>query len=324
MNKNFNYFRDPETGSILKKKGNFLYSNKNKYEIINNIPRFVDSNNYSSDFGFQWNAFPKTQLDSYSELNISEKRLSNAINLPLKKLHNKYVLEAGSGAGRFTEILIKYKAIVHTFDYSNAVDANSLNNSNKNDDLLISQADIRKIPYPKKFYDFVVCLGVIQHTPNSEKSIKSLWKMLKPGGVLVFDHYLFNLKNFLPPPFGQALEIYRFFILLFKKKYRFKIVKKLVDFWFPIHWYFKNNYIVTRILRRLSPVIFYYNILPLKNKKMHYEWSLLDTHDSTTDHYRNLSTFKKINKILVNIGAVNIILSKNSNGICVSCNKPIK
>jgi 2-polyprenyl-3-methyl-5-hydroxy-6-metoxy-1,4-benzoquinol methylase len=323
MNKNFEYFRDPETGLPLTKNDDFLLIKNKRFKIINDIPRFVSSINYSADFGFQWNTFPKTQLDSYSGLNISEKRLSDALNLPLNKLKGKYILEAGSGAGRFTEILIKYGAIVHSFDYSNAVEANSSNNG-ENEEFLLAQADIMQIPYQKKFYDFVICLGVIQHTPNSKESILSLWTMLKPGGALVFDHYMFSLKTFLPPPFGQALEIYRFFILKFKKKYRFKIIKKIVDFWFPIHWKFKKNYFMTRILRRLSPVIFYYGSLPLKDKNMHYEWSLLDTHDSTTDYYRNLTTFKKIKKILNEIGAANIVFSKNGNGICVSCMKEIK
>ena len=78
------------------------------------------------------------------------------------------VLEVGSGAGRFTEILLKHGAIVHSIDYSNAVDANAINNGH-HENLTLVQADIRRIPFPKAIYDYVVCLGVIQHTPNSEE-----------------------------------------------------------------------------------------------------------------------------------------------------------
>ena len=88
-----------------------------------------------------------------------------------------------------------------------------------------------------------------------------------------------------------------------------------------VHWKFRNNYLFTRILRRISPVL-YYNILPLKDKKMHYEWSLLDNYDSTTDYYRHSTTINKIKEILSNIKAENITLTKNGNGICVSCVKP--
>ena len=61
---------------------------------------------------------------------------------------NKKVLEAGSGAGRFTEILLKYGAVVDSFDYSSAVEANAKNNGH-HDNLVLVQADIRKMPFPK-------------------------------------------------------------------------------------------------------------------------------------------------------------------------------
>ena len=39
-----------------------LHSNENVYKIINGIPRFVDSKNYSNSFSYQWNFWPKIQL----------------------------------------------------------------------------------------------------------------------------------------------------------------------------------------------------------------------------------------------------------------------
>ena len=45
------------------------------YLIIDGIPRFVELNNYSESFGYQWNIHQKTQLDSYTGLPISKKRL---------------------------------------------------------------------------------------------------------------------------------------------------------------------------------------------------------------------------------------------------------
>ena len=35
--------------------------------IKNGIPRFVPYDNYSDSFGYQWNIFIKTQLDSYTK-----------------------------------------------------------------------------------------------------------------------------------------------------------------------------------------------------------------------------------------------------------------
>ena len=53
---------------IVKDKVYFECNNcKKNYSIVNNIPRFVGKNNYSNSFGYQWNIFDKTQLDSYTK-----------------------------------------------------------------------------------------------------------------------------------------------------------------------------------------------------------------------------------------------------------------
>ena len=95
------------------------------YPIIDGIPRYVELDNYSESFGYQWNINQKTQLDSYTGLPISKKRLYAATGWNEKTdLSGQSILEAGSGAGRFTEPLVKTNASVYSFDYSRAVDAN--------------------------------------------------------------------------------------------------------------------------------------------------------------------------------------------------------
>lgn len=321
MNSDYSVLRDPESFESIKVHDNQISSKSGKvYEITDGIPRFVERSNYSDDFGFQWKKFSKTQLDSYSGLKITEDRLKRCLGRPLDSLKNKLILEAGSGAGRFTEILLKYGGNIHSFDYSSAVDANAINNGDT-DSLTLVQADIRKIPFEKNKYDFVLCLGVLQHTPNPEESIKSLWSMVKPGGKLIIDHYIFSWRTFLPPPIGQALGIYRKIVLSLQSSKRFKFVKRLVDFWFPFHWTFRNNFLMTRLLRRLSPVIFHYEYLTLKDKDMYYQWSLLDTHDSTTDYYRHTRTKLQIKQFLMSLEAKQISVNEGGNGIEASCVK---
>ena len=79
----------------------------NIFPIINNIPRFVPSENYSSSFGMQWNIFAKTQLDSFSGTTISKDRFYRVTGWQENELKDSLILEAGSGAGRFTEIIAK-------------------------------------------------------------------------------------------------------------------------------------------------------------------------------------------------------------------------
>ena len=64
--------------SLVKEEGHLVSKDGlNKFPIKNNIPRFVPESNYSNSFGFQWNKFRRTQLDSYSKINVSEISLDN-------------------------------------------------------------------------------------------------------------------------------------------------------------------------------------------------------------------------------------------------------
>lgn len=290
------------------------------FPIIRGIPRFVGAENYSDDFGVQWNTFPKTQLDSFTGLDISESRLARCLRGNLASLNDKKVLEAGSGAGRFTEVLLKYGAVVHSFDYSNAVEANAKNNGD-HENLVLVQADIREIPFLKASYDYVICLGVLQHTPIPEESIKCLWEMVRPGGALVVDHYRWKWRRVLPLPFGESIPLYRQLILRLPRKVRFKFVKALTDFWFPWHWWFKDSLFMQRILRRVSPVRFYYPHFKLRDRQMYYEWSQLDTHDATTDFYKHYRTLSQIRKLLEEIGATDIVAETGGNGIEAFCRR---
>jgi len=321
MNRNLTCLRDPESGGSLISGGGSLNSECGQsYPIFQGIPRFVGAENYSDDFGTQWNMFLKTQLDSFTGFDHSEARLARCLRGNLAGLKDKKILEAGSGAGRFTEILLKYGAIVHSFDYSNAVEANAKNNGD-HENLVLVQADIRKIPFPKASYDYVICLGVLQHTPNPEQSIECLWEMVKPGGALVVDHYLWTWQMVLPPPLGWSEAIYRQLILRLPKKSRFNFVKALTDFWFPWHWRFKDSLFMQRILHRMSPVHFYYPDIKLRDRQMYYEWALLDTHDGTTDFYKHYRKPNQIRQLLEEIGATDIVVEIGGNGVEAFCRK---
>lgn len=322
MNDNTRALRDPTDGSILVQEGEALRSQSGKtYPIVNSIPRFVPKDNYAQDFGKQWNAFRKTQLDSYTGVPASRERLARCLNGHITRLKGKLVLEAGSGAGRFTEILLAEGATVHSFDYSEAVEANRDNNG-ASPNLALVQADVRHIPFEKGAYDYVVCLGMVQHTPDPEATIRHLWDMVRPGGYLVLDHYIFKWKKLFPPPIGGAQELYRHLILRLPAKRRLQVTNRIVDFFFPLHWRLRHSPMGKRFLSRISPVCFHYNKFGLTDRQIVYEWALLDTHDGTTDVYRHLRTARQISTCLGNLGATEMTVREAGNGVEAFCRKP--
>src|SRR5262245_4437144 len=150
------------------------------FPVRGGIPRFVPDDQYARSFGFQWNKFRRTQLDSHTGLPLSANRLFHVTQWP-RDLRGLRILEAGSGAGRFTEVLVATGATLFSFDLSSAVEANYESNGAA-PNLSLFQGSIYDIPLPEDYFDKVMCLGVLQHTPDPERSFACLARHVKPGG----------------------------------------------------------------------------------------------------------------------------------------------
>ncbi len=159
-----------------------------EYPIVRGIPRFVSKDHYTQAFGYQWLQHAKTQYDSFTKMPVSENRIRKETKWP-ETTPGEKILEVGSGSGRFTEQLIKKKAaFIASFDASVAVEANYASHGN-NDSVLIVQADIYELPFKDDYFDKLVCIGVLQHTPDPKKSIQSIVSKVRAGGQCTMDIY---------------------------------------------------------------------------------------------------------------------------------------
>ena len=258
--------------------GGFECLDGHRWHVVNSIPRFVDGRHYSEPFGLQWNTWREIQLDSYTGFPISADRaklcLGNALwdSLTTGKLN---VLEAGCGAGRFTEVLLGHSSInVHSIDASVAVEAN-LRNCPQNENHRIYQADILRLPFAPRQFDLVFCLGVVQHTKSPEETICRLYDQVRDGGALVFDHYSFRAG--FNTNFVQSL--FRFFIKRMEAEKAIVLTNKLVDILFPLHRATNNSKFLQFVLNKMiSPILTTYHY-PELNNRLQYQWSQLDTYD---------------------------------------------
>jgi SAM-dependent methyltransferase len=160
------------------------------FPFVKGAYRFATDNNYTSNFGFQWNKFEKTQIDRFqNNSEQSRERFFTVTNWDEEELDGKNILEVGSGAGRFTTVVLEHtNANIFSVDYSNAVEANYRNNG-PHPRLQIFQASIYQLPFAARQFDKVFCFGVLQHTPDFRESVRALIEMLKPGGELIVDFY---------------------------------------------------------------------------------------------------------------------------------------
>lgn len=287
------------------------------YPIVDGIPRFVDSALYAAAFGFQWQSHSETQLDSKTGWSISRDRLERCIGAPLASIDGLRVLEAGCGAGRFTELLVEAGAVVHSIDMSQAVEVNRANIGDR-ENYVVAQADLTLPPFPPASFDLVVCLGVLQHTPSPAASIAALWRMVKPGGRLVIDQYRWSLSIVTK----IADPILRPVLKRMAPDRSKRVTDALTRWFFPVHWAIKGVPLAQPVFSRISPVLVYFTSFPQLSKEEHYEWARLDTYDHLTDYYKRLCTAGKISRTLTKLGATDISVRSERDVVGASCTKP--
>lgn len=263
------------------------------YPILRGIPRFVELSNYADGFDFQWNKHALTQHDSHSKSTVSEDRFFNETKWD-RELLGEVVLEVGCGSGRFTAQAISTGAMVVATDLSGAVDANYRVHEEANN-LLLVQANIYNMPFRKEWFDKVFCLGVLQHTPDVEKSFRVLPEYLKPGGQFATDVYdkRKGLLGFLEI-FYRTYFWVRPITRRMPTQLLYKMVSGYIKFMWPLAGLINKIPYIGRKLNRMLLVVDYRGRYDL-SEEMLQEWSILDTFDMLSPAYdqrQTIDTFR--------------------------------
>ena len=294
------------------------------FPVRENIPRLLHSGeNYADAFGEQWRQYRRTQLDSRTGTTYSSDRLRRCFGEALwQRLQQPVplqVLEAGCGAGRFTEVLLgTTAAAVTSTDLSAAVEPNQLN-CPQSPRHRIAQCDINQLPFLPGQYDVVMCLGVIQHTRDPERTIADLYRQVKPGGWLVIDHYRHAVSTYTK----LTVALLRPVLKRLPPKRGIVATKALTQWFFPLHRAARRHWALQMILSRVSPIVTYFHVLPELSDELQYEWSELDTHDALTDWYKRLRSRRSIRRTLERLGAVELWVERGGNGIEARGRKPL-
>ena len=262
-----------------------LINKDDNSEIIikNGIPRFTD-NDYSDTFGFQWNLFQDLQIDSKNGNNYSEDRIKLNTKWDLNDLKGKYVLECGSGPGRFSEIFLKYGAFLVSVDMSSAIDVNR-KNQNANCNHMLIQADINKLSYFSNKFDYVFCYGVLQHTPSPLFTLSTLLKYCKvKTGKLSCDVYE---KSYIPKSWTFPKYAIRPFIKNISKEKLLKIIKWYVPKYIKFDTFLKQKIKGGHYIASLIPIPIY-NYLDHKfTEQERVNHAIMDTFDALSPVYDN-------------------------------------
>jgi len=257
---------------------------KHRYPIENGIPRFVESDLYVGSFSFEWNMHKRTQLDTHRQDQSSEAMFQEKTGLTRAQVEGKLILDAGVGAGRFTDILLKWGARVVGIDLSYAVEAAHENFGHRSD-ALICQADIGNLPFRPGTFDFIISIGVLHHTPDTAKYFSCLPRYLKPGGeiaVWVYPDLEWYLMRRAWIPFTSRIPC----------KMLYGFCKVFVP------WAVKQP------RNRLSRWL--HKVFPISDQRLGVENDILDTFDGCSPRYHGVHSTDEVVGWFRNAGLVDI------------------
>jgi SAM-dependent methyltransferase len=293
---------NPANGLPLSEAGEWLQDAEgNRFPIVRGIPRVCDASNYAENFGKQWNLFRGTQMDRPEEGQTqSEERFFTTTGWLPETLEGQSVLEVGSGAGRFSRVVLgRTRANLWSVDYSTAVEANYANNRALGSDRFhLAQASIYELPFPDDSFDKVFCMGVLQHTPDFEASVRALIRKARPGGEIVVDFY---------PIRGFWTKLHAKYLLRpVTKRMSHERLLGLIES--NVGWMMELSAFLSRIrlgaLNRFIPLVDLDRVLPgTLTPDVRREWAVLDTFDMFSPEYDNPQRVERVAKMFRDNGA---------------------
>lgn len=301
-------------------KSGYIKENDNFFKRYNN-----DSDKYVENFGIQWEKFQKTQLDSHTGNTLTESRLVNCSGWDLNSLKGKLLLEMGSGAGRFTEIFLKYGAIVVSVELSNATYVNYRNNKNKN--LFIVKDSLLNFNLIDVKFDYVFCYGVAQHVPNPINVYQTCVKHLKSNvGLLTIDHYWKRLGNKIPCFIYHSKYLWRPLTTKLSPKYLLKLVKIISIIFLPFDIILKRVFpsIIYKIIKILIPIPLsnFYGVSGInQDYKTLLNWCIMDSFDMLGAKHDEPWTIDQLKSVAMGLDLENHevkTVTKNGNGLVLN------
>lgn len=270
------------------------------YPVVNGIPRFIQTENYASSFGYQWNRFRKEQIDSFNGTTLSADRFWNETGWDSEDLSGKWVLDVGCGAGRFLDVVSKTEAEIVGIDISSAVDAANENLGGRGNVHLV-QASVYEMPFRSGTFDHCYSIGVVQHTPDTSRTLRSISEILKDGGELA-------LTIYPRKPWTKLYSKYwwRPLTKRMKKETLLKVIEAIMPAAFSLTNVLFRLPKLGRAFHFMVPIANYVEEKQLSSDQR-YKWAILDTFDMLSPQFDQPMTESEAREPLE---AAGVIISK--------------
>jgi SAM-dependent methyltransferase len=240
--------------------------------IANGVPRFVGTDAYTTSFTFEWHRHRRTQFDS-NRSRESEARLCQITGFSPADLAGKRVLDAGIGAGRFADVIVRHGGTVVGVDLSYAIDV-ARENLGSHQSAHLLQADLLNLPLKPGTFDLIFSIGVIMTTADARRTFLRLAPLLKPGGTIaiwVYDGYD-KIR-------GASNDFYR----RFTTRLPHRLVYALSHIAVPLYYLYRIPGFGSIALK----------LLPI-SRHANWRWRVLDTFDSYAMTYQSRHRYPEV------------------------------
>jgi SAM-dependent methyltransferase len=258
-------------------EGSLLSTSGQRYQIRKGIPRFVSSEDYTDKFGFEWNRHARIYFDHKDKYRVysTYAQLERKLALSPEKVRGKTVLDIGCGTGANGAAMVEWGAReVFCVDLSSAVEA-AYANTRHLSNVHVIQADLFKLPFRRESFEILYSIGVLHHTPDTEKAFFSLVSFLKKNGTISIWVYADH------PDLVQRLS----------DRLRSVTTKMNPKLLYTLCWLAVPAYYVYKI-PFLGKAIFYF--LPPISKEPYWEDRVLDTFDWYSPAYQWKHTYPEV------------------------------
>lgn len=144
-----------------------------------------------ASFGEEWKKFSAFNEEEIA--NIGNEYFDVVTPEMLNK--NTVALDLGCGSGRWTRYAAYKAGRVEAVDPSEAVLSASALTSDL-EHVRVTRAGVDNIPFEDESFDFILCLGVLHHIPDTAGALATAAKKLKKGGYfLVYLYYALDNRG---------------------------------------------------------------------------------------------------------------------------------
>ncbi len=291
-----------ESGTLTSQDGRF------SYPIIKGIPRFVQDQQYTDTFGFEWKKWSRVQFEDENQhgpmQGHTRKMFYACTELNPQEIQHKTVAEFGCGPGRFLDFVRKGGGIAVGIDMSLAVES-ARENFKDDSNLLIIQGDIIHPPFREEIFDAAYSIGVIHHIPDPFAGLQAMHRTVKKNGKIAVCVYSNDLRSIYA---AESLCMLRAFYRFLKQRIHERAAHHFAMGYsyfsaYGLYYVFKPFLLIPGI-RYIPLAIAKYLLLFLNLPDT--RWRILDMFDAITSHYASTHTAAEVEGWLSHLNCTKI------------------